>query len=237
MSEEYLDTPFDIHTGGIDHIPVHHPNEMAQTEGARGHELSKWWLHNDFIQVNGGKMSKSLGNAFTINDVEEHGYGPIAYRYFCLTAHYRSPLNFTWEALEAASNALHNLQGVIWNLGADIGALSEPDIEKFTSALNDDLNTASALAALWDLTKDQSLSKPDKLATILEMDKVLGLNLKASIAEEKSIPEEIKKLLNNRQNAREAKDWEATDRIRDEIKAAGYIVEDTPGGQKVRPIR
>ena len=150
MSTKYLGIPFDIHTGGIDHVPVHHENEIAQSVGGYGAMQSRFWIHNEFLTVENGKMAKSLGNVYTISDLVEKGFDPLAFRYFTLGAHYRTKLNFTFDALEAAQNALHKLQDLVrdWD-GA--GKISPEFEEKFLSAINDDLNTAQALAVVWEL--------------------------------------------------------------------------------------
>ncbi len=256
MSKKYLGVPFDIHTGGIDHIAIHHENEIAQTRGADGVLQANVWMHSEFITVDGGKMSKSLGNIFTIQDVIDRGYDPIAYRYFVLSGHYRSKINFTWEALDGAQNALTRLRGIVrdWptittplpllKKEGSIKFVSPPFQggvgggygEQFHSAINDDLNTSQALAVLWELIGDRTILDEEKAATILEFDRVLGLGLKEYIgrAQFDEIPAQVQVLVDQRQSARTAKDWSESDRLRDEILELGFTVEDTADGQKVR---
>ncbi len=236
MSEKYLDSPFDIHTGGEDHIPVHHTNEMAQTEAAHGNLLANYWLHNAFLTVDGGKMSKSLGNTYTLDDLEDKGYQPLAFRYFLLGAHYHQPQNFTWEALGAAQNTLHNLEDIVrqWDQPSDI---DDAVLQQFKDQINDDLNLPGALAEVWNLVNDSQVATSVKAATLLKFDEVLGLRLSEVIAQPLVLPQQIEKMLKDRQVAREAKDFEESDRLRDQIKASGYLVEDTAEGQKVRQHR
>ncbi|MEX2014200.1 MAG: cysteine--tRNA ligase [Parcubacteria group bacterium] len=176
MSTKYLGQTFDIHTGGIDLAPIHHNNEIAQSENACGCTLANYWLHNEYVNVADGKMAKSEGNQITLNVVVEKGFSPLAYRYFLLMAHYRTPVNFSWEALEAADNAYKKLKK--FTSGLSLGGIVNEDYQKrFTEKLENDLNTAQALAIVWGLLKDKEVSAEDKLATILDFDKVLGLGL------------------------------------------------------------
>lgn len=176
MSREFLGQPFDIHTGGVDHIPVHHNNEIAQSESAYNTELAKYWLHNEFINLKEGKMAKSEGNFITLKTLVEKGFSPLAYRYFLLMAHYRTPVTFSWEALEAAQNAYRKLKRFRDTL-TEVGVVNEGYRVKFTEKLENDLNTAQALALVWGLVKDSKIAREDKLATMLDFDKVLGLGL------------------------------------------------------------
>ena len=235
MSEKYLDSPFDIHTGGEDHITTHHPNEIAQTEAARGHTLAKWWLHGAFLKVDGGKMSKSKQNIYTLDQVIERGAEALALRYFYLSAHYRSSLNFTWESVGAAQNALNHLRNAIWGMGSVSGDVHIESMEAFRSALNNDLDTPGALAVLWDMLKDASIPNSEKRATILKMDAVLGLDLHVTAQNAGEIPQEVQDLMNKRKEAREAKDWTRSDEIREQIEALGFDLLDTAHGAEVRP--
>jgi cysteinyl-tRNA synthetase len=176
MSTKYLGNTFDIHTGGIDLASIHHNNEIAQSESACECELSHYWLHNEFVNMVDSKMAKSLGNQITLKTLIEHGAPPLAYRYFLLMAHYRTPVNFSWEALEAAQNAYNRLKKFITGLPV-AGTINEAYKNKFTEKLENDLNTPQALAVLWGLVKDISISPEDKLSTLLDFDKVLGLGL------------------------------------------------------------
>lgn len=176
MSRKLLGQPFDIHTGGVDHIPVHHNNEIAQSEAAYDVPLANFWLHNEFINISAEKISKSKGNFFILKDLEEKGFSPLAYRYFLLLSHYRTPTNFTWEALEAAQNAFNKLKKLVGSW-PDGGKVDETYKTKFVEKIENDLNTAQALAVVWTLAKDKDVSPEDKKSTILDFDKVLGLGL------------------------------------------------------------
>ncbi len=233
MAHKYLGQPFDIHCGGIDHIPVHHENEIAQSEAAYGVKLADYWMHNEFLTVDGQKMSKSLGNVYTVSDLEAKGFDPLALRYFYLQAHYRQTENFTLEALQASQNALRKL----WNHSRELDKPGSvlADIEAdFMSALNDDLNTPRALAVIWKLM-DGDYASADKAATLLMMDKVLGLSLDKFVAKKIKIPAEIQELLDRRQAARGQKDWAGSDELRQVIEKSGWTVEDTKDGQKAMP--
>ncbi|MDP2631251.1 MAG: cysteine--tRNA ligase [Candidatus Uhrbacteria bacterium] len=233
MSEKYLDSPFDIHTGGIDLKPVHHENEIAQTTAAHGNALANYWLHGEFLLIDNGKMSKSLGNVYIVEDLILKGFEALAYRYFSFTAHYRTKLNFTWEALEAAQNALNNLRDVVrdWDEPTDF---DKDAIQRFLLKLNDDLDMPGAIAEVWGLVNDESIESSIKSATILKIDEVLGFNLIDYVSKPVKVSDKIRKLLEDRKVARENKDWNASDVLRDQIADAGYMVEDTSSGQKVR---
>jgi cysteinyl-tRNA synthetase len=242
MSKKYLGVPFDIHTGGIDHIAVHHENEIAQTEGAEGKLEANYWMHNEFITVDGGKMSKSIGNVYTISDLVEKGFDPLAFRYLCLQAHYRTKLNFTFESLEGAQNALNRLRQLVrdWEVPAlKLGDLEKQEMgeyeQRFTQTINDDLNTPEALAVLWDLV-DSDEPTSIKAEIILKFDQVFGLQLEKFVAIQTDVPEDVQRLLHERANARTEKNWTESDRLRKEIEALGFIVEDKPDGQKVREM-
>ncbi|MBI4437711.1 cysteine--tRNA ligase [Candidatus Uhrbacteria bacterium] len=232
MSMKYLDVPFDIHTGGVDHIAVHHENEIAQTQGAEGVLEANLWMHSEFLTVDQGKMSKSLGNLYTVADLIERGYDPLAYRYLVLGAHYRSKLNFTFEALDAAHNALTKLRETIrdWD---------EPDIgcaeleEKFFASLNDDLNTPQALAVLWELV-NADLPTGAKAESLLKMDRVLGLRLKTVLGQALDVPQDVQRLVDERETARGNKDWKRSDELRVAVEALGYLVEDTAQGPHIK---
>ncbi len=230
MSRKYLGQPFDIHTGGIDHIAVHHTNEIAQSEAAYGVLLAKFWMHGDFLTVDNGRMGKSKGNLITIDQLAEKGFSPLAYRYFVLGAHYRSKLNFTWESIGAAQNALNNLYNTVrtWKKS---GGVDKNYKQRFEKALNDDLNIALALAVVWDLVKSDARGKA---ATLLEFDKVLGLDLKKYIGKKIKIPEKIKKLAAEREKARKEKDFKKADALRKEIEKNGFLVEDMASGPSIR---
>ncbi len=233
MSKKYLGVPFDIHTGGVDHIPVHHENELAQTEGADGVLEANVWMHSEFLTVDGGKMSKSLGNLYTLDDLIAKGYDPLAFRYLVLQAHYRTKLNFSWESMDAAQNALRKLQETIRSW--DAPAVGCADYERdFLAAINDDLNTPEALAVLWKMVGDETLPSAARAESVLKFDRVLGLALDQYLGKALAIPAEVQALVDERENARTNKDFAASDRLRAEIELAGYVVEDTAQGQKVK---
>lgn len=176
MSSKYLGNTFDIHTGGIDLAPIHHNNEIAQSENACDCDYAHYWLHNEFVNVPEGKMAKSEGTGITLQTLVEKGFSPLAYRYFLLMAHYRTPVTFTWEGLEAAKNAFEKLSKLIVNFPAG-GEIDQAYKAEFKEKLENDLNTPQALAVLWTLIKDKEIPPKNKLATILDFDKVLGLGL------------------------------------------------------------
>lgn len=235
MSAKYLDVPFDIHTGGEDHIPVHHENEIAQTQGAEGVLQAHYWMHNSFLQVDGGKMSKSLGNLFTVSELETKGFDPLSLRYFFLGAHYRSKQNFTLEALEASQNALRKLQDVVRGWDAPDGEGAVEFEERFEKAVNDDLNLPNALAVVWEMV-DADLPNAEKAESLLKFDQVLGLGLEKFVAKKVEATGPVQVLLSQRKKAREEKDWALSDELRDKIKDHGFIVEDGPEGQKLKEI-
>lgn len=232
MSIKALGESFDIHTGGIDHISIHHTNEIAQAEAATGKLFVKYWVHHAFLTVEGEKMSKSLGNTYTVEDVKEKGYDPLALRYLYLQTHYRQEMNFTWEALEGAQNALNKLRNFIadWE-GA--GNLLESYEERFRDAMNDDLNMPRALAVVWEMIKSEELDM-NKAKTLAEFDKVLGLGLLDFKKETVRFPEEIQELLKKRDDLRKSGKYEEADKIRDEIEEKGYIIEDSASGIKIK---
>ncbi len=236
MSEHYLDAPFDVHTGGRDLIPVHHTNEMAQTLGARGCVLARYWLHNGFLQVDGGKMSKSLGNTYSLADLMERGFDPLAFRLFTMSAHYRTPLNFTFEALESSQNALRRLQRTVraWKL-ADGAEPDHETVREFRKAINDDLDIPGALRALWSVV-DSDLAEEQKSATVIVMDAVFGLGLRDIVGKQEEVPADIRGLLREREEARIAKDFDKSDKLRDQIRAMGWMVKDEDGGQSVERL-
>lgn len=234
MSMKYLGEHFDIHTGGIDHISIHHNNEIAQSENATGQKYVNFWLHNNFLNVNDEKISKSLGNDVYLKTLEEKGFSLIDYRYFLLQANYRSPVNFTWESLEASQNALKKLKNNFLDLGTDIGAVSAHYKKIFTEALEDNLNTPKALAVMWELTNDKETLLADKHATLLDFDQVLGLGMDTWTRDE--IPDEVLSLARERNSARLAKDWAKSDELRDKIKSLGYEIKDLGEDFEVRKI-
>lgn len=241
-----LGEKIDIHTGGIEHVPIHHNNEIAQSECATGKRpFSRFWLHRAHVQIEGGKIAKSKGNVVYLTEVIEKGFHPLALRYLFLQAHYRSPSNFSWDALAAAQNALANLLQATAKASAagDSGRASPSWMSNFRTRINDDLDTPGALAVVWDMIKDSSLSLADLVATLTEMDKVLGLNLHEpdEAAQELlrkeivlgELPAEIRELIQQREEVRKAKDWQKADELRGKIANGGFIVEDSTEGPRI----
>lgn len=243
MSLKYLGEQFDIHTGGIDLIPTHHENEIAQSKGRTGKIPANYWLHGEYLLINGGKMSKSLGNVYLLKDIKEKGYDPLVYKLFCYSCHYRNKLNFTWEGIEATSKSLErlrnayqtHLQGNDELKDADIRKISDIE-EKFHKAINDDMNMPLAMSFVWEVAKFEK--KNPKVAELLQkFDTVLGIEInKIQKRKNEEISEEITNLLEQRKIAREQKEWSKSDEIRDLIKEKGYIVKDTKNGQELEKI-
>ncbi|MDQ5901518.1 MAG: cysteinyl-tRNA synthetase [Patescibacteria group bacterium] len=230
MSTKYLGDHFDIHTGGVDLTFPHHENEIAQSECASGHKFVNYWLHNEHLLIDGKKMSKSLKNDYRLKDLQEKGFSPIDYRYWLLQANYKTIVNFTWEGLSASSNALKKLKSYYLNL-PEGGKINEQYKNLFDEAMNDNLNTGEALATLWKIIKDEKVKDEEKKATILKFDTVLGLGIKDWKKEQ--APENILKLIEARNLARKEKNWQESDRIREEIKNLGYKIKDTESGTEV----
>jgi len=239
MSMKYLGEHFDVHTGGIDHIPVHHTNERAQSECATGEPFVNIWMHVNFLTVDGEKMAKSLGNIYRVSDLKEKGYSPLAYRYWLLTGGYHKTMNFTFEAMGAAQTAYDKLLGHLAEINNKYGKNGQVlDEQKniFLEAIDDDLNAPQAIALIWDMIKNDKLAPADKLATILDFDKVLGLNLETEMVKEIEVPEQIKNLANEREKARLAKDYVRSDELRQQINNLGFTVDDTDQGPKIRKL-
>lgn len=237
MSTKYLGEEFDIHTGGIDLIPTHHENEIAQNKGACGKIPAHYWMHGEYLLINGGKMSKSLGNVYLLDDIVNRGYDPLVYRLFNFSCHYKGKLNFTWEGIEAASVALNRLrEGYQKHLAGNADVSDEVVVEienKFHQAINDDLNMPLAMSAVWEAVKYQD--KSPKMAKLLEkFDTVLGL--KITEKKEEKIPQEILDLVEQRKIARQNKNWAESDRLRDLIAEKGYSVKDTKEGVEVSKL-
>lgn len=229
MSKYFLGETFDVHLGGIEHIPIHHTNEIAQSTCANHTEFVHYWLHNEHLVVDGKKMAKSEGTSILMSDITEKGFNPIALRYFFLQAHYRSKQNFTWDALEASETAWKKLRAGVQAL-PESGIVDEVRKAEFLKIINDDLNTAAGLAFVWELMKDTNISDADKRATILDFDRVLGLKLDEA-EEVIKITEDVQKLLDERALARANKDFALSDKLRDDIRALGFEVKDTDQGQ------
>ena len=235
MSAKYLGPLFDIHCGGEDHINVHHTNEIAQTEACYGTRLANYWMHGYFLQIDEARMGKSVGNFLRVKTLMDEGYDPLVWRMFCLSAHYRAKLNFTWESVEGAAISLERLRNAVFEWGP-AGDVDEGYIDKFIETVNDDLNMPRAMALTWELVKSD-LPASTKKATILFFDQVLGLRLGEWQPKEEVLPEEILALVQQRQLARQEKRWKDSDALRDQVIAAGYEIEDTPQGPRVKPKR
>ena len=239
MSMKYLGEQIDIHTGGEDHLSIHHPNEIAQSEAATGKKpFVKYWFHSYFLMVDGKKMSKSLGNYYKIEDIVVKGFSPLSLRYLYLTTHYRKQMNFTWEGMAAAEKSYQKLNTMALNLSGELSQEGwsnegEPYYEGFVEALEDDLNTSKALAIIWDMMKSD-ISDSAKKNLIVLFDSVLGLNLGtvAKVVEIK-VPEKVEELLRQREQFRLEKNWAESDRIRDEITNLGYMLNDVKGEQVI----
>ncbi len=262
ISMKNLGDKIDIHTGGIDHLEIHHPNEIAQNYGVTGHEVVKYWVHHNFLTVNGRKMSKSLSNFYTILDIKERGFSPLVLRYFILGTHYRKQINFTWDALYSAQNAYDKLIQITANLLAECedgtckpyagNILENKYYIDFLSAINDDINIPNALGVMWTMLDDYEVKSPLKKALLDKFDEVLGLKIieKGSdfnknkdigiqigdlkIVSSIKIPEEVIDLINKREEYRSKKEWDKSDEVRDEIEKMGYELEDYSESIKIK---
>jgi cysteinyl-tRNA synthetase len=246
MSMKYLGESFDIHAGGIDHIPIHHTNEIAQSEAATGKKWVNYWIHNEFIVMDKGKMSKSKGGFLTLQTLVDAGYEALDYRYFLLSGHYRSQLQFSYEALDGARNARRSLNDRLRAVAANAGAptalaavapAARAYLEAFDAALDADLSTPRALAELWGLLRDPALAAADVLAVALDMDGVLGLGLAdaaaaaaAAAPEDPAFAAEVEEAIARRAAAKRQRDWATADAVRDELKKLGVVLEDGPSG-------
>ena len=247
MAMRTLGESIDIHTGGIDHIHTHHNAEIAQSEAATGKRFANYWLHNAFITIDGQRIGKSVGNAITIPELQQKGYDPLAYRYWLLTAHYRSPANFSYSALDQASQALERLQRHYYeDYQAAAGTIDTAVIQAFTAAINQDLDTPQALSVIWGLVRSTEHTPETKAGTLRKMDQVLGLGLdldKAAgltalgIYQTDTLPEPIQTLVAAREQARAEQQWTEADRLRAELQQAGYSVEDTTAGPVVKRLK
>ena len=244
MSMKYLGETFDIHCGGIDAIPVHHTNEIAQSEAATGHKWVNYWCHGEFLLNDKGKMSKSSGEFLTLPVLVGHGYNALDYRYFCLGGHYRTQLKFSYEALDHAKSARERLNSMVAELKAKakpestISEKAESYKDAFFAALFNDLRCPEALAVMWKMLKDNSITEGEKLSLLYSMDKVLGLDLDKVEAkkEEKVGGEEEWKLVEERKQAKAEKNYQRADEIRKELETRGYTVKDTPQGPILQKI-
>lgn len=238
MSKKYLGEVFDIHTGGVDHIPIHHENEIAQSEAVTGKIPANYWMHGEFMLVDGGKMSKSLGNTYTVAQLEKMGYSPMHFRYFCLNAHYRKKLNFTFEGMDAAKTAYERLIKAVLAHKKGENATDKQVLEKFEKefeeAISDDLNVPQALGVLWTMLKLPA--SKDVYETALKFDKVFALSLDKAEepVEEVSAPDEVIELAEKMQGARAVKDYATADALRSQIDALGFAVLNTKDGYTLK---
>jgi cysteinyl-tRNA synthetase len=244
MAMKYLGKTIDIHTGGIDHLTVHHPNEIAQSEAATGKKFVRYWLHVNFLFVEGKKMSKSLGNILTLEDIEKRGFSSLAFKYLVLTSHYRSEINFTWQAMESAENAYRNL---IENVSGKLVSIHELNTKKISkmkhekntkkikeeilNIINNDLDTPKLIAKIWEVLRSNK-SFEYKKNFVLLADEILGLGLEKFI--KRKIPQKIKDKILLREKFRKEKNWEMADKIREELLKLGYKIEDTEFGPIVK---
>ncbi len=234
IAKMHLGETLDIHAGARDLRFPHHENEIAQSEAANGKKFANHWVHGGLLIVEGRKMSKSLGNYIEFSELGERGFNPLAFRYLCLTTHYRSEMNFTWAALEASQRALDRLY-------AEVSSWDEPGVgcakydQPFLAAVNNDLDLPKALTFVWRLVRDKRFPTAAKHRTLLEMDKVLGLAIDQ--VEHLEIPQAVKKLIAERERLRQEGSWIEADKIRDQLEGRGYLLEDTPEGTVVRRAR
>lgn len=241
-----LGKQIDIHTGGEDLKYTHHNGEIAQAESVTGKQYVSYWLHNAHLKINDTKIAKSLGNGIRLQGLTDRGYSPLVYRYWLLTGQYRTPMNFTFEALDSAKQALFRLKRFVYEEGKGIeGNVNEAYRTRFVTAIHDDLDTPRAIALMWEIMKDASLSVQDKVATLREIDAVLDIGLsdelddvvrELGIVAPDDIPADIQELLDKRQIARVTQNWTEADLLREAINLKGYVVEDTPQGQKISKV-
>lgn len=235
MSAKYLGSFFDIHCGGEDHISVHHTNEIAQTEAYHGTRLANFWLHGYFLQFGDDRMAKSTGGFLRVQTLIDRGYDPLAYRFFLLSANYRTKIKFSWKSMDGAATALERLRTVS-NEWGDPGEIDDAYVKIFTAEINEDLNMPRAMATTWELVKSD-LSDAKKKATLLVFDKVLGLGLAEWQPEKEDLPEEVMAIVHERQQARTEKRWKEADALRARITAFGFEIEDTPEGPRVKRLK
>lgn len=245
MSRKYLGDTFDIHCGGIDHIPVHHTNEIAQSEACTGKPFAHYWMHGAFLEEESGKMSKSKGEFLRVETLIKHGYTPMDYRYLCLGTHYRKRLLFSWEILEQAKTAMTRLKQNVQQIRDEAkknfderdASLPEGEREKFLEAVNDDLNMPQALAVLWGVVRNDKLTAVEKMKLVNDFNRVLGLDLDKDLeAGNTNVPAEIMELVEKRIAAKKAKDFKKADALRDELKSLGWEVLDKKDGVEVKQV-
>jgi cysteinyl-tRNA synthetase len=239
MAMKYLGETFDLHCGGIDHVTVHHTNEIAQSEAATGKRFVNYWLHGEFLNEDSGKMSKSKGETLTLSVLERDGFSPVEYRFLLLQTHYRSSIKFSYDSLRAAQAGLRGLVDRLkeWKDEPTLttfGTAAQKHLDDFERAVFDDLNMPQALAVLFGALKDGSASPAERKSLALSFDGVLGLGLEKLISADEALPASVQALVTARDDARKGKQWAESDRLRGELVALGYAVEDTPKGTKVK---
>ncbi len=241
MIFKLLGKQIDIHTGGIEHIPIHHNNEIAQAEAITGKQYVQYWLHNAHITIEGKKISKSLGNTIYLHNIVDRGFSPLAYRYWYLTGHYRTPMNFTWDAIEGANTALGRLRRAFLELPDTRAQAPENFARDFYAALYNDLDTPRALARVWELVKDTAVAPHEKRAGLVLADRVLGLGLSEArpsatikVIEQSDLPQEVQTWVSEREAARREKDFKKADELRTKIEELGYEIKDSPEGPGIR---
>ena len=234
MAQEYLGDFFDIHCGGEDHIPVHHTNEIAQTEARVGTRLANFWMHGYFLLLNDAKMAKSAGEFLRVESLISRGYDPLVYRYLCLTAHYRTQMSFSWEAMDAAATALDRMRNGFFALPSDPNAAPDAAyLDRFTDEINDDLNVPRALAVAWEVLRGD-LAPAVKRATLLRFDDVLGLRLAEWQPTREEAPPDVAAIADARAAARKSRNWAEADRLRAELADRGWEMEDQPAGYRLK---
>jgi cysteinyl-tRNA synthetase len=233
MAQKYLGDYFDIHCGGEDHIPVHHTNEIAQTEARVGTRLANFWMHGYFLLANDAKMAKSAGEFLRLQSLIDRGIDPLAYRYLCLTGHYRGQLNFTWDALDAAATAFDRMRRGFHALAGG-GAPDSAYVDRFTTEINDDLNIPKALAIAWELLRGDLVDGRIAKATLAQFDRVFGLGLASWQPKIEAVPEAVNVIAAARAAARQARQWAEADRLRAELHAAGWEMEDSADGYTLK---
>ena len=242
MSVKYLGETFDIHTGGVDHINVHHTNEISQSEAATGKKFVNYWFHSEHLLINGEKMSKSLGNFYKLEDIKAKGFEPLVLRYLFLTAHYRTRMNFTWEGLETAQKTLEKLYQIASDLHISVSDTTNLPEEaenwerRFVETISNDLNMPQALATVWEMLKSE-LTNKEKYQLLLRWDRVLGLDLGSKkilqLRQASKVPAEIDDLVKKREELRKQEKWQEADEIRKKIEAKDWILKDTVQGTAV----
>ena len=240
MSYDVLGDHFDIHTGGIDHLPIHHENEIAQSNCALGHRVVEIWMHNEFVLVDGGKMGKSLGNCYTLEQLKEKGFDPLAFKLFCLNTNYGKTINFTFDGLKASQSTLENLKKIVAEHKNGSNTIDPDKLKKykenFLNAVNDNLNTPLALGVLFSMLRSEPKSK-QIYDLAIDFDRVFGLKLDEEIkSESQSIPDEIKDLASKRWQAKQDKDWVLADKLRAEVTQKGYQILDTKDGYTIKQL-